>query len=163
MDIIGRKEKNIHQLFRISVLIKGTISFFEIVAGILVFFITPEVINKIVGLLINGELAEEKSGFLTINLLHLANQYSVGTEIFIAFYLLSRGLIKFLLVVALLKNKLWAYPASIGLLWLFVAYQIYQIIKAGSVFIIALTIFDFFVIYFIWKEYKIVKRNKLKS
>ncbi len=40
---------------------------------------------------------------------------------------------------------------------LFVIYQMYEISKTQSLALIAITIFDFSVMYFIWKEYGIVK------
>jgi uncharacterized membrane protein len=41
----------------------------------------------------------------------VAQGFSVGTQNFDVFYLLSHGIVKLFLVAALLKNKLWAYPA----------------------------------------------------
>jgi uncharacterized membrane protein len=70
---------------------------------------------------------------------------------------LSRGLVKFALVVALLKNQLWAYPSSLVVLGLFVVYQMYQIATAFSALLVFLTIFDLIVIWFIWKEYQVVR------
>ncbi|BCG83133.1 hypothetical protein MesoLj113b_66750 [Mesorhizobium sp. 113-3-3] len=49
----------------------------------------------------------------------LASNFSVSTQHFYAFYLLSHGIVKLALVVALLKNKLWAYPSSLIVLGLF--------------------------------------------
>ena len=48
--------------------------------------------------------------------------------LFGAVYLLTHGLVKVVLVVALLLNKLWAYPAMIAVLLLFIGYQLYRIV-----------------------------------
>jgi uncharacterized membrane protein len=91
---------------------------------------------------------------------HVVNEltkFGSGTAVFVALYLLTRGLIKCFLVFALLKNVLWAYPASLVVLGLFVLYQLYEIFTAGSVFVIAITLFDLVVMYFIWREWTIVR------
>jgi uncharacterized membrane protein len=104
-----------------------------------------------------GELAENSTDFIATQLAHVAQQLSFAGSTFIAFYLLSRGLIKLLLVVALLKNQLWAYPASLVVLGLFVAYQCYQLTAGFSALLLALTVFDLIVMWFIWREYQVLR------
>jgi uncharacterized membrane protein len=153
------QEKNIYQFFRLSVLAKGAISALEIVGGLLILVVPPALVAKIVLLLTAPELIEDPSDFMATRLAMLAHQFALSSSLFIAFYLLSRGLIKLGLVVALLKNKLWAYPASFAVLGLFVLYQLYQIVMTHSALIIALTLFDFVVMYFIWREYQVVREH----
>jgi uncharacterized membrane protein len=86
-------------------------------------------------------------------------KYTTGTVTFVALYLISRGLIKAFLIGALLKNKLWAYPWSLVVLALFVVYQLYQILTAHSLIVIAITLFDLVVMYFIYREWRIVKEH----
>jgi uncharacterized membrane protein len=50
-----------------------------------------------------------------------------------AFYLLSHGLVKVLLVAGLLREKLWAYPASLIVLSAFIAYQTYRYSSTHSI------------------------------
>ncbi len=153
------QEKNIYQLFRLSVILKGIISFLEIVAGIAAFFISPAVIAGAISSLLRKEFIEDPHDLVTSHLLQAAQQFSITSSLFIALYLLSRGLIKFVLVIALLKGKLWAYPVSLGVLLLFVLYQVYQMVLSYSNFILLLTLFDLVVMYFIWREYKIVDKH----
>jgi uncharacterized membrane protein len=58
-----------------------------------------------------------------------------------------------------LKNQLWAYPASLVVLGLFMIYQIYQIIIGHSALLIALTLFDMIIMWLIWHEYRLVSRH----
>jgi uncharacterized membrane protein len=67
--------------------------------------------------------------------------------------------VKLLLVVGLLKNKLWSYPASFVVLGLFIAYQLYRFSYTHSVGLIVLTIFDVIVIGLICQEYSLVRRH----
>ena len=151
------KEQSTHQLFAFSITLKGLFSIFEIISGILTYLIPPAVVTNFLLSISDTELAEDKYDFITTRLVDFAHSFSVQTSTFIAFYLLSRGLIKIGLVIALLKNKLWAYPLSLAVLGLFIAYQLYQIYTTHSLLVIGITLFDFVVLYFIWKEYKYVR------
>lgn len=154
------QEKQTYELFRVSVLLKGAISLAEVLAGVAALFVSPSMVATIATLLTQGELAEEPKDALANYLLGLVQHYSVGLSIFIAFYLVSRGAIKLLLVIALLKNKLWAYPLSLVVLELFVIYQLYQIMLARSPIVIGITLFDLVVMYFIWREYRVVQKHR---
>lgn len=95
--------------------------------------------------------------------LHLASQLAAVSAVFIAVYLISRGLIKLLLIGALLLDQLWAYPTSLLALGTLVCYQCYQIITTHSGFIVALTIFDLIVMWFIWEEYRILRAHTVAT
>jgi uncharacterized membrane protein len=62
------------------------------------------------------------------------------------------------LVVALLLNKLWAYPWVIVVLLLFIGYQLYRIILAPTAGLIALTIFDVVIVLLTWREFRVQRR-----
>lgn len=62
---------------------------------------------------------------------------------------------KILLVGALLKRQLWAYPGMLAFLILFIAYQGYRITYAPSIGLVLLTIFDAFVVWLTWREYQL--------
>ena len=104
-------ERYFYNLFRISIFLKGLLSLTEILAGTTILFIDPATIGNALIELIQDELADEPNSFFALHTLPLAQQFAQTPKLFLALYLLSRGLIKFALVVALLKNKLWAYPS----------------------------------------------------
>ena len=159
MEFTSQQEKRITEYFRIGIFIKGALSLIEIIAGTLALFVPVSSVTNFVIALAQGELIEEPGDFIATHSLQLAQQFSITGGTFIAIYLLSRGLIKLALIFALLKNQLWAYPASLVVLGLFVLYQLYQIMITGSVLLAALTIFDLIVIWFIWKEYEVVRSH----
>jgi len=74
--------------------------------------------------------------------------------LFASLYLLTHGAVKVVLVAALLKNKLWAYPWMIAFLLLFIGYQIYRIILVPSAALAALTAFDLLVVWLTYREYQ---------
>jgi uncharacterized membrane protein len=59
----------------------------------------------------------------------------------------------------LLRNKLWAYPASLVILSLFIAYQVYRFSYTHSVGLVVLTAFDLIVMVLIWHEYRLVQKH----
>jgi uncharacterized membrane protein len=160
MEVTPLQAKHIRLYFRISILLKGAFSMFEIIGGLLAFFIPVSVVTDLVVRLTQGELSEEPGDFIASHLVTLAQQFSYQSSVFIALYLLSRGIIKLILVVALLKNQLWAYPSSLFVLALFVVYQLFQIVATHSMLLVALTIFDLVVMWFIWEEYQLVRSTQ---
>jgi uncharacterized membrane protein len=69
-------------------------------------------------------------------------------------YLLSHGVVKIVLVGALLRNQLWAYPWMIVFLLAFIGYQLYRITLAPSIGLVGLTVFDAAVTWLTWREYQ---------
>src|SRR5476651_2265284 len=149
-----RSENRITELFRISVLLKGANALLEIVGGIFAILIPPSVVTALASYLTQGELRENPHDFVASHLLQLAQHFSVGTKLFVGLYLLSHGIVKFALVVSLLKNQLWAYPMSLVVFGLFVFYQVYLFALNHSLLLVGLTIFDLIVMWLIWREYK---------
>ncbi|KND50391.1 MAG: hypothetical protein AB202_01905 [Parcubacteria bacterium C7867-007] len=154
------EEKQIYEFFLISVLLKGAISVAEVIVGIIILIIPVSLFLSLLTMLID---ATAPFPFIHEHLVEEAGAYGAGTAVFLAVYLLSRGLIKSVLIGALLKNWLWAYPASLIVLSLFLVYQFYQIATQGSLAVIAITIFDIVVMYFIWREWRVVVHHKLNK
>jgi uncharacterized membrane protein len=78
---------------------------------------------------------------------------------FASLYLLSHGVVKTALVVALWFNKLWAYPLTIAVFGGFMAYQVYRYTYTHSFALMALTIFDAVVVGLTWLEYRDQKQK----
>lgn len=156
-------ERRIHQAFEISVLLKGAHALIETVGGLALFFIANDTILRMVRLMTQHELTEDPADFLATHALHLAQGFSIDTQRFYAVYLLSHGVVKLALVVGLLRGKLWAYPASLVVLALFIAYQLYRYSTHGGVGLIVLTLFDILVGALVWHEYRLVRRHGLAA
>lgn len=84
----------------------------------------------------------------------------MASKEFYAFYLLSHGLIKLLLVVGLLRGKLWSYPASLVALGAFMVYQVYRWSYTHSPGLLVLTVFDAVVMVLIWHEWRVVRQHR---
>jgi uncharacterized membrane protein len=153
-------EGRVHQIFEISVLLKGAHALIECIGGLALTFVSTSTIRGLVNALTQEELIEDPNDFVAGHLLSLAQNFTVSTQRFYAFYLLSHGLIKVFLVVGLLSPV--AYPVSLVVLGLFIAYQLYRFSYTHGVGLIVLTVFDVIVMGLIWHEYRLVSRH-LKS
>jgi uncharacterized membrane protein len=92
--------------------------------------------------------------FLATHLLRTAHGLTGSAVLFGAVYLLAHGLAKVILVAALLKNQLWAYPWAITFLGVFIVYQLYRLSLRPSVGLAALTIFDAAIAWLTYREYR---------
>jgi uncharacterized membrane protein len=147
-------------LFRYSVLLKGLHAVLEIVTGIAVWAVSPELILRMTALLTRGEVSEDPRDTIANYLRHAASHLSLGGKHFIAVYLLAHGVVKLFVVAELLRNKLWGYPLAIVVFGGFIAYQIYRYTLTGGIGLILLTVFDAIVIVLIWLEYRAVKSHR---
>jgi uncharacterized membrane protein len=153
------REQRIHQIFEVSVLLKGAHALVECLGGIALAIINTNTIANLANKLTQNELVEDPHDFIATHLLMWAQNFSVGTKTFYAFYLLSHGAVKIFLVIGLLRGKLWSYPASLVVMGLFIAYQLYRFSYTHGAGLIVLTVFDVFVMGLIWHEYKLVRHH----
>lgn len=153
-----RSEVTVYELFKWSLLLKWVISVGEVLAGIVLLFIPAAYVISFVQML-GMWLSGYADNALTLHIVQELAAFGAGSALFVALYLFSRGLIKCVLIGALLRNILWAYPASLVVLGLFLLYQAYQVIANESFFVIAISIFDLIVMYLIWREWNIVRRH----
>src|SRR5262249_53602788 len=134
----------------------------ECIGGVVLYLVSTDTIETLVNRITQEELLEDPNDFVASHLLSAAQQFSVATKTFYAFYLVSHGLIKIFLVVALLRSQLWSYPASLVALAGFIVYQLYRFSYTHSVGLILLTVFDLIVIALIWHEWRLM-RHKLRA
>jgi uncharacterized membrane protein len=149
--------------FKIGLVLKGLDGVLEVVGGILLLFLSPAAIEHLVRALTAHELSEDPHDLVARYLLHTTAHLNHGTTLFGAVYLLSHGIAKVVLVVLVLRDKLWAYPWLIGLLLAFIAYQLYQItVVHFSAGLTALTVFDALLVWLTWREYR-AKRARQRA
>ena len=139
------QEKRIHQLFVVSVLAKGLHALIEIAGGLALYLFSADAIARWLNEIDRHDW--------------IARHFPVSEQRFYAFYLLSHGLVKIVLVVFLLREKLWAYPASIAVFTLFIAYQLYRFSFTHDIGLILLSIFDLFVIALAIHEYRLLRKH----
>ena len=153
----NKKDDVLHKSFEIGILVKGIDAILEIIGGILLVFLNRNRLNKIIILLTQHELSEDPKDVVANFMIKISSGFSISSQHFGVFYLMSHGLIKLILVVLLWQKKIWSYLLTIVSLTLFIFYQAYRYTITHSAWLLALTIFDIIMIILTWIEYKRVK------
>jgi uncharacterized membrane protein len=149
--------------FEVGIVAKGLDGIVEVVAGLLLLLVTPATINHIVIVITRRELSQDPDDVIATHLLRLTSGLTGSAVRFAAAYLLLHGVVKVVLVVALLRTKLWAYPWMIGFLVVFIVYQLCRIALDPAAWLIALTIFDAAVAWLTWREWRKQRLEPLRS
>lgn len=141
-------------LFYVGIIFKGLDGVLELIGGTLLLFVAPDKIKQLAILITQPELTDDPNDFIATHILRGAAELTGHVVLFTAFYLLAHGIVKVVLVAALLREKLWAYPWMIVVLIIFILYQFYQLAVTPSVGLVALTLFDILIVVLTWHEYR---------
>lgn len=145
------------RVFWIGMTLKGLDGLFEAVGGLLLLFVSPERIGDFAQMLTQHELAQDPNDLIANGVLHVTNGLTVSTTLFAAAYLLAHGLVKIVLVTEVLRGKLRAYPWMIAFLIVFIGFQCYEMVRHFSWGLVVLTLFDAFIVWITWREYRLHK------
>ena len=158
-DVSSNRRSLLDKTFFVSLVLKGLDGAVELIAGVTLLFVSPAQIEAVTRALARPELREDPHDPIANALVHYAGGLSVSTTLFGAVYLLTHGLVKVILVVAVLRDKLWAYPWLIGFLVAFIGYQGYELIHHFTWGLAALTAFDIFIVVLTVREYRLHRRR----
>lgn len=153
-------EANLRHIFQASLWLKGAHSLVEVLGGLALAFLSHDVILRIAFALTQAELIEDPRDLIATTLRHAAEGFTSDAQTFAAWYLFSHGLIKLVLVVAVLANRVWAYPAFISALIGFILYQIYRLSFGFSFTLLGITVLDLVVLALAWHEYGFTRRKR---
>lgn len=152
-------EENLHLAFEITLILKGVFALLEIIGGILAYFMTQELLLRLVVAITQEELTQDPRDFVARYLLQSAQDFSVSSQHFTSVYLLSHGIIKIFLVAGLLRKKFWFYPLAIIMFVLFILYQFFRFSVTHSFWLLVITLLDVIVIWLTWHEYRYLRRR----
>jgi uncharacterized membrane protein len=151
---ISSGDKLLDRTFFVSLIVKLADGVLELVGGAVLLLMTPGQIQAAVAAVTRGELAEDPNDLVANLLVRYAGQLNVSLTVFGAWYLLVHGVVKVLLVAAVLRDHLWAYPWLIGFLVAFIGFQSYELVVHYSWGLLLLTLFDIFIVYLTVREYR---------
>jgi uncharacterized membrane protein len=149
-----RREQRLHRFFEITLLLKALFAVGEIVAAIGVYVVPLDTVANFVGAISHAELRAHPHDAVAAHLADWAQNLSVGTQHFVAFYLLTHGAVKLWVIIGLLRERLWYYPVALVVFLLFIAYQIHRYTQTHSVSLLLITAVDLVVIGLTWHEYR---------
>lgn len=150
-----------HVSFEIGLLLKGIDGILEIVGGFLLLYLNPDRMGRLIVVLTQHELSEDPNDLVANALIHFGHSFSISTQAFGVFYLISHGIIKCILIALLWRKKLWAYPLTIASLILFIAYQLYRYSIHASIVLLLLTVFDAVMTILTVVEFKKMKKQNI--
>ena len=152
----SRETKHIlHEFFEISVILKGIYGLAEVVLGTTVLFFSRDFVRNFLLFFVQGELNENPRDWMVNQVLHLSNQITPSSELFMGIYFLSYGIAKIVLVAGLLMNRAWAYPSTIAFTLAFMCYEVYRVSRTHSPVLMFLIVFDALVVALVWHEYRV--------
>lgn len=146
--------RSLDRVFRVSVTLKGVDGALEVIGGVLLLVLSPNSIHAVGRTLTQHELSQDPHDFIARHVLRAAGGVRHGTTVYAGIYLLSHGLAKVAVVIAVLRDRRWAYPAMIALLGGFIIYQLYRLSFALTLGLTLLTAFDAFMVWLTWREYR---------
>ncbi|MEN9409829.1 MAG: hypothetical protein RL216_1803 [Pseudomonadota bacterium] len=152
-------EVGIRRVFRVSLWLKGLHSLVEVLGGLALVFLSHEVIVRIATALTRAELVEDPRDLVAKALRQAAEGVSADAQSFAAWYLFSHGMIKLVLVLAVLANRVWAYPVFILAMIGFILYQVYRMTFDVTPVLGVITVLDLIVLFLAWHEYGLVGRE----
>jgi uncharacterized membrane protein len=153
-------ERQIHQAFEISLILKALHSLLEIVGGLILAWVSSGTLLRIATLLTARELLEDPKDLISNYVLHLAQSFSLSAKTGAVFFLLSHGSVKLVLVLAVMKGFSWAYPAFMAALGLLIGVQTYQLWHRVSPILLLVTLLDAIVLVLTWHEYRLVRQRR---
>ncbi len=148
------------RVFDVSIILKGIVGVAELVGGVALFFVNPDMIRQWLGWLTAHLLVGHDHSPLAVWFDHLADNLGADATDFAAVYLILHGLIKVVLVWALLKQQLWAYPWMIVALVVFIVYQVYELLVHFTWAMVALTVFDLFIVALTLREWQLHRERR---
>lgn len=110
-----------------------------------------------------AELMEDPGDLLANALRHAAEGFGADAQSFAAWYLFGHGAVKLALVIGVLANRSWAYPAFIAAMIGFVAYQVHLMRLDLSAPLVLITLLDLLVLALAVHEYRFRRRERLQD
>jgi uncharacterized membrane protein len=158
-----RREQRLHRFFEITLLLKALFAVGEIVAAIGVYVVPLDTVADFIGAMTQAELARHPHDVAAAHLAEWARNLSVGTQHFVALYLLTHGAVKLWVIIGLMRERLWYYPVALVLFTLFIVYQIHRYTLTHSVSLLLITVVDLVVIALTWHEYRYLRDRRHRT
>jgi uncharacterized membrane protein len=156
-----RKLDLLHIGFEIGLFLKAFIGVLEAIGGGSLLFLNQQRLDRLLLFVMRLEWSEDRRDWLVDQLTRMLEKLSVSSLHFEAFYLIAHGALKIALVTLLWRKKSWAYPLTVCVFLLLVAYQLYRFTVSGSAYLLVLSGFDLVMVALTLREYLILRRQRV--
>lgn len=149
---VAHPDRAFRRWFRAALAIKAFDGAAETIGGTLLLFVSPDQLHQLFRLATARELSNHPGDWIGEAIAHASQALSIDTQRFASFYLIGHGLVKVLLVVALWRQRGWAFPIALWFMGFFLFYQLYRISHTHSIALMVFSAFDVFVLWAIWRD-----------
>lgn len=152
-----------HRFFQFGVILKGVDGVLEIVGGALLVAFGSRGLGTAVRFVTQHELSEDPRDAVAGWMVRHAAAVGADTVHFASLYLLAHGIVKIVLAVGLIRERIGVFPVALGLIGLFTLYQAYRLTVLPSVGLATLTVFDVVIIALVWVEYRVLRAGNSET
>lgn len=149
------------RLFRIALLVKAIDGAAELIGAVILLVVPGSAVHRIVGDILARDLLGRPDGTLARHFVAGTSEFVSGNRSFAVLYLGLHGVLKLVLVVALLRKWLPAYPVAVLVLGAFVVFEVLRAIHTGSLVLPFLAALDVAIIAMVIREYVVLRRERL--
>lgn len=149
-------------LYRVGVGIKGFDGLVEVVAGV-ALLIAPGLVHATLSTIFgathlhHGHTAQFIAGYVA----RLDADAARSGLTFLIVFLIGHGTVKLVLVYCLLRRLVWAYPYALGLLGMFLLYQVYVLVRdPSSIGMWLFTVLDLTIIWLVYGEWRDLRETQ---
>jgi uncharacterized membrane protein len=154
-----------NQAFALALAIKGIDGALELIGGLILFVVPPSAISLIFRSLTQHELSEDPHDVIAIHVRAAAEQLAGSASVrrFGVLYLIGHGVIKLVLVGALVRRIRPAYPVAIVFLGSFIVYELYRSVLGHSIALLLFAALDTGITTMVVREYLELRRDSSRS
>jgi uncharacterized membrane protein len=139
------QQKRIHQIFQISVALKGLHGVVEIAGGLALALFSTDAILRLLYRFHHHQV--------------VTRHFNNGEHHYYTFFFLSHGALNLALAIGLLLEMLWAFPVAIAVLVLFIALQMFRLTHVHDPGLVIFSILDVIVIALAVHEYRLLRKH----
>ena len=156
-----QRTRIVDRAFFLALAVKAIDGTLELIAGLLLFVVPPSAITLVFRSLTQHELSEDPQDFVAIHVRAAAEQLagSASGRRFGVLYLMGHGVIKLVLVGALVRRLRPAYPVAIVFLSSFILYELYRSVLGHSIALLLFAALDTGITTMVVREYLELRRD----
>jgi uncharacterized membrane protein len=142
------------KLFQFSMWWRVVYGILRVLLGIAFLRIIGHSLADYVYAIMSHELVGSKGDFILEHIYTVLEIHDVTLTYFIAGYFIFWGSVDIVLSLCLLRDKIHAFPVTMGLIGLFIAYGLYRYSFTQSLVLLSVILADAVILYLIYQEYK---------
>lgn len=158
-DISHAGPKRLSALFLLSMWWRILYGILRLILGVTLLRLIGEPIADLMYTLMSHELSGPRSDIVLERLYELMSVHGFTVTYFVAGYFIFWGTIDVVLSVYLLRHKLVAFPISMVLIGLFIAYSVLRFFHTHSFTLLCVIVIDIFILSIIYREYRLLQRE----